>query len=80
MVDFCNLHDGYFALPSEAVVMYYMYSITPWFINRWNDNIVIAFLCQLYNWWPCIIHNDHQITHWLITYSVSDKKKKHVMQ
>lgn len=49
MVDFCNLHDGYFALPFEAVVMYYMYSITPWFINRWNDNIVIAFLCQLYN-------------------------------
>lgn len=24
MVDFCNLHDGYFALPSEAVVMYYI--------------------------------------------------------
>lgn len=44
MVDFCNLHDGYFALPSEAVVMYYICSITPWFINRWNDNIVIALL------------------------------------
>lgn len=27
MVDFCNLHDGYFALPSEAVVIYYMYMV-----------------------------------------------------
>lgn len=44
MVDFCNLYDGYFVLLFEVVVIYYMYSIILWFINRWNDNIVIVFL------------------------------------